>query len=240
MRATLFFIAFGGSILSPIMAMISGYGIEISLSFAPVVHVLTKMAEYITRNSYSSTTIEEDRVEKALEDENELKNGDDVEYEIEKPFSSGRGPNARPEAQDLETPHGQLVLNLEDMENEIDEEWRIKNVFRGTSLEQLPLRATQLLKRDGWTEATIMSTWPSGATKELITSLAEAGVRIVFSSVDNEVTIKRELPHWWKQFPLDLRSKMISLGWDYDRIAYLRPCRIPAQLLKLAEQYGYK
>ena len=70
--------------------------------------------------------------------------------------------------------------------------------------------------------------------------LSEAGVRITFSNAEIEVSLKRELPTWWKQFPLELRSQMISLGWDNDRIAYLRPCRIPKHLIELAAQYGYR
>ena len=51
----------------------------------------------------------------------------------------------------MESGKGRLVLNMDDMEGEVEEEWRVKEIFKGTSLEQLPLRAIKLLKSDGWT-----------------------------------------------------------------------------------------
>ena len=41
-------------------------------------------------------------------------------------------------------------------------------LYKGTSLEQLPLRAQLVLKEEGWTEQNILSTWPNGATNKLI------------------------------------------------------------------------
>ena len=39
----------------------------------------------------------------------------------------------------------------------------------------------EFFKHDGWSAATIETTWPTGATSALVNGLAEAGVRIAFS-----------------------------------------------------------
>ena len=57
--------------------------------------------------------------------------------------------------------------------------------------------------------------------------MEETGVKIGFNSAENRVSIKKHLPKWWIGMPLELRAKMIDFGWDFTKIAYYRPMRIP-------------
>ena len=57
---------------------------------------------------------------------------------------------------------------------------------------------------------------------------------------DNMVTIKSIIPPWWEDLSVSLRAQFIQHGWGYERIAYLRPVRIPQYLVELANQFGYK
>ena len=52
-------------------------------------------------------------------------------------------------------------------------------------------------------------------------------MKIGFNSAENRVSIKKHLPKWWIGMPLELRAKMIDFGWDFTKIAYYRPMRIP-------------
>ena len=54
------------------------------------------------------------------------------------------------------------------------------------------------------------------------------------------VTIKSIVPPWWDEITVPVRAQFIQQGWGYERIAYLRPTRIPVHLVELAAQYGIK
>ena len=145
------------------------------------------------------------------------------------------------EAENDNVPRGKLELNPDDETREIEDEWRIRETFKGTSLEgRLPLRAIQLLNHDGWNATTLETTWPTGATQKLVQGLTEAGVRIAFSQADNMVTIKSIIPPWWEDLSVTLRAHFIQHGWGYERIAHLRPIRLPQYLIELADQHGFK
>ena len=143
----------------------------ISLATIPVAYFLAAYPELYMRNSYRLTVLDPKLAEKQIEDEEEaeleLAIPTDKPFEISDPHlpvvSSKRGDDEK-----NEKPLGNLLLNPDDYK-EVEEEWRIHETFKGTSLEgRLPLRAIQLLKQDGWNSSTIESTWPTGATNKLI------------------------------------------------------------------------
>ena len=153
----------------------------ISLCTIPVAYFLAAYPEIYMRNSYRLTVLDPKLAEKQVEDEEkaelELAIQTDKPFEMSDPHlpvvSATRGGDEKDEK-----PLGNLLLNPDDYK-EVEEEWRIHETFKGTSLEgRLPLRAIQLLKQDGWNSSTIESTWPTGATNKLI----KVGIILVYAN----------------------------------------------------------
>merc|ERR1711892_85859 len=230
-------------ILTHAAVTLIGLNIFLALACIPVGYLMVVFPEYFMRNSFRLIILDAKRAKKAVEDENE----EVLEPKTYKPFdpdSTKDLPNVsgfHVETTNDSVPRGKLELNPDDEAREVEDERRIKETFRGTSLEgRLPLRAIQLLNHDGWNETTLETTWPTGTTHKLIDGLAETGVRIGFSQAENMVTIKSIIPPWWNDLSVTLRAHLIQHGWNYERVAYLRPQRLPQYLIELADQHGFK
>jgi len=229
-------------ILTHAAVTLAGLDVLLALACIPIGYFMVIFPEYFMRNSYRLIILDAKRAKKAVDDENE----EVLKPKTFKPFDPDNTtdlPNVSGfHIETMDTvPRGKLELNPDDEAREVEDEWRIKETFRGTSLEgRLPLRAIQLLNHDGWNETTLETTWPTGASHALIDGLAEAGVRIAFSQAENMVTIKSIIPPWWNDLSVTLRAHFIQHGWHYERIAYLRPKRLPQYLIELADQHGFK
>ena len=135
--------------------IVGGINLFISLAVIPGVYILLFIPEYLMRNSYRLTVIDEKITKKGSNDEKD--EDDPLKLKTDKPFDQNEDSSIGVEvnakgltAADIESktgPQGRLELNPADDYKEVEDEWRIKETFKGTALEgRLPLRAIQLLK----------------------------------------------------------------------------------------------
>ena len=194
---------------------------------AGIICIFSYCLEYINRNSYNIHSIFGERkdIGEANESEEEY---DDLTEKLEKKTKN---------EQSLLIGDGHEVIPVES-DDEVADDWRTALTFKDSALSGLPLRAIVLLKAEGWNDKNIRDTWPHGASKKLIDSLAETGVEISYHAEQEQVLIGRVEPHWWKKLPEKVKKTFTNHGWNVDQISYKRPQRMPKYLKQFAYQYG--